>query len=130
MHLAGGSADGAPLEYVEVVGQGAHVVMDNNVNVTYYRRGALFPYGRSASFLGDDSTAPRRWARVLLGQLYNKNIFYLGYVPEMVHFTDCFLSDRPPERDNLQDSLAIVRLFEAYKKNPAGALVHFPADGD
>jgi predicted dehydrogenase len=121
LHLAAGSAEGAPLEHVEVVGQGAHIVMDNNVNVTYYRRGNHLQYGRSASFLGDEATAPLHWSPELsLGQLYNKNIFFLGYVPEILHFCECVLNNRQPERGSLDDSLAIVQLFEAYKYHDAG----------
>jgi predicted dehydrogenase len=124
LHLAGGSAEGAPLEHVEVVGQACHVVMDNNVNVTYYRRGNHLPYGRSASFLGDDATAPLHWSpEWSLGQLYNKNIFFLGYVPEIVHFCDCVLNHRRPDRGSLEDSLAIMQLFEAYKQHDAGEVI-------
>lgn len=125
LHLAGGSAEGAPLERVEVVGHGEHVIMENNVHVTYYRRGNHLPYGRSGSFIGDEATAPLHWSPELsLGQLYNKNIFFLGYVPEILHFCECVMTNHDPERGSLEDSLAIAQLFEAYKHYGAGEIIH------
>ena len=86
----------SPLERVEVIGEGANVVVENGVRLTYYRRGAAPPYGRSASYVCDDEVAPLRWEpEFSLGQLYNKNLFYLGYVPEILHFCErCWPASR------------------------------------
>lgn len=121
LHLTAGSAATSPLERVEVVGQGANLVVDNGVTLTYYRRGADLAYGRSASYLVDDDAAPLRWQpEFSLGQLYNKNLFYLGYVPEILHFCESVQRGTPPQKGTLTDSLDIMRLYEAYRYGEAG----------
>ncbi|MBO7743001.1 Gfo/Idh/MocA family oxidoreductase [Paenibacillus sp. MWE-103] len=124
LHMTAGESGTSPLERLEVVGEGANVVVDNGVKVTYYRKANRPAYGRSSSFLVDDDQAPLSWEpEFLLGQLYNKNIFYLGYVPEVLHFCESVLAGRPPEKGTLADSLEIVKLFEAYRTHPEGTLI-------
>ncbi|MGZ0153063.1 Gfo/Idh/MocA family protein [Kribbella sp. WER1] len=121
LHLASGAANGAPLERVEVVGAGANVVVENGVRITYYRAGAELGYGRSSSFVTDDAVAPLRWEpEFSLGQLYNKNLFYLGYVPEIVHFCDSVLAGKPVGKGTLGDVREILKLYELYRRLPAG----------
>ena len=115
LHMPGGGSGTAPLERVEVVGEHASVVVDNGVKVTYYRPAQRPAYGRSASYLVDNESAPLFWEpEFSLGQLYNKNIFYLGYVQEVLHFCESVLTGVPPTRGTLEQSLEIVKLFEAY----------------
>lgn len=129
LHLAAGIAQSSPLERLEVVGRDANVVVDNGVRVTYYRPGARRAYGRSTSYLVDDAVAPLVWEpEYSLGQLYNKNLFYLGYVPEILHFCTSVQSGRPPTKGTLDHALAIMRLFEAYQRTPAGVPVTLPLD--
>ncbi|HEY8454367.1 MAG TPA: Gfo/Idh/MocA family oxidoreductase [Actinopolymorphaceae bacterium] len=124
LHLAAGSAVTSPLERVEVVGQGANVVLENGVRLTYYRRGARLAYGRSPSFVVDDEHAALHWEpEFSLGQLYNKNLFYLGYVPEILHFCQSVIEETPPSKGTLEDSLAIMRLFDVYRDTPPGVTV-------
>ena len=131
LHLAGGAAHSSPLERVEVVGRDANIVVDNGVRVTYYRPGAHRDYGRSASFLVDDAVAPLVWEpEFSLGQLYNKNLFYLGYVQEVVHFCTSVQSGEPPAKGTLDDALAIMHVFEAYQRTPAGTTVTLPLDNN
>jgi predicted dehydrogenase len=131
LHLAGGSSRTAPLERLEVVGRDANVVVENGVRVTYYRSGFTGgEYGRTASFLTDDGAAPLCWEpEFSLGTLSNKSLFSLGYVPEVLHFCHSVLSGDPPTRGTLQDALAIMQLFEAYQRVPAGTGVTLPLDG-
>jgi predicted dehydrogenase len=115
LHMPGGGSGASPLEHLEVVGEHANVVVDNGVKVTYYRPAQRPAYGRSSSYLVDNDSAPLYWEpEFSLGQLYNKNIFYLGYVQEVLHFCDSVLGETPPSRGTLQQSLEIVKLFEAY----------------
>src|SRR5207249_3887491 len=58
LHLAAGGGPASPLERVEVIGEGANAVLENGVKLTYYRRGTHGEYGRTGSFLVDDSAAP------------------------------------------------------------------------
>lgn len=124
LHLAAGSGATSPLERVEVVGKGANVVVDNGVTVTYHRPGAGPRYGRTGSYITDDDAAPLRWEpEFSLGQLYNKNLFYLGYVPEILHFCDSVLRETPPQKGTLADSLEIMRLYEAYRRGEPGTVI-------
>lgn len=119
LHLPARPSPLAPLERTEIVGDGASVVVDNNVRVTYYRpgRGPEGGYGRADTFFGSDESAPLVWEpEFSLGQLYNKGLFLLGYAPEIRHFCDCVLENRPPERGNLDDAHEILRVYEAYRQ--------------
>jgi predicted dehydrogenase len=119
LQLTAGTSGSGPLERLEVIGEGANVVVDNGVKLTYYRKAKRPSYGRSASFLVDDESAPLYWEpEFSLGQLYNKNIFYLGYVPEILHFCESVLTGQPPSKGTLTESLEILKLFEAYRKTP------------
>lgn len=121
MHLTAGASGSSPLERLEVVGEGANAVVDNGVKLTYYRKADRPKYGRSPSYLVEDEVAPLVWEpEFSLGQLYNKNIFYLGYVPEVVHFCQSVLDGQPPAKGTLEDALEIAKLFEAYRFHPAG----------
>lgn len=121
LHMTAGSSVGSPLERLEVIGRGCNVVVDNGVKVTYYRKTSLPPYGRAASYIVGDESAPLHWEpEFSLGQLYNKNIFYLGYVPEVLHFCECVLDGKPLQKGTLEDVLEIVKLFEAYRNTPEG----------
>lgn len=131
LHLPARPATLAPLERTEVVGCGASVVVDNNVRVTYYRPGSgpEGGYGRADTFFGPDESAPLVWEpEFSLGQLYNKALFLLGYAPEIRHFCDCVLENRPPERGNLDDAHEILRVYEAYRR-PDGERVAIAAPG-
>jgi predicted dehydrogenase len=129
LHLAAGAAATSPLERVEVVGKGANVVVDNGVHLTYYRPSPMLPYGRAGSYVVDNDVAPLRWEpEFSLGQLYNKNLFYLGYAPEILHFCDSVLTNRPPSKGTLADSLAIMRLFEAYQATSPGVVIDLPTE--
>jgi predicted dehydrogenase len=132
LHLAAGSSGSSPLERLELVGDGANVVVENGVNVTYYRRAALPAYGRALSYLVDDDVAPLRWEpEFSLGQLCNKNLFLLGYVPEVLHFCASVLSGQPPLKGTLADTLEIVKLLEAYRTAPPGVPVEInPASAE
>ncbi len=129
LHLAAGGAATSPLERVEVIGEGANVVVDNSVRLTYYRRGGRLPYGRAPSYVVDDEYAALTWEpEFSLGQLYNKNLFYLGYVPEILHFCESILTKTPPAKGTLEDAGAIMELFEAYQSIPPGTVVELPLD--
>ncbi|MFC7621773.1 Gfo/Idh/MocA family protein [Microlunatus sp. GCM10028923] len=127
LHLASGAAATSPLERVEVVGRDANLVIDNGVRLTYYRPGARLGYGRNPSYVVDDEVAPLVWQpEFSLGQLYNKNLFYLGYVPEVRHFCDSVLAGTAPTKGTLDESLAIMHLFDAYRLTPPGRTVDLP----
>ena len=128
MHLAAGQAGTSPLERLEVIGSGANVVVENGVKLTYYRKGGRGPggYGRASTYIGQDSDAPIVWEpEFSLGQLYNKNIFTLGYVPEVLYFCESILENRRPAYANLDDTLAMMHWYQAYQQ-PEGHVIQIP----
>ncbi|SDS14258.1 Gfo/Idh/MocA family protein [Microlunatus soli] len=123
LHLTAGQATNAPLEHVEIVGHGANLVIDNGVRLTYYRRGAELGYGRSGSYIVPDEVAPLTWEpEFSLGQLYNKNLFYLGYVPEILHFCAAVRGEQDLTLGTLHQVDQIMALYEAYQQLPAGVV--------
>jgi predicted dehydrogenase len=124
LHLPAGASGSSPLERLEVVGEGANVVVENGAKLTYYRRATRPAYGRSASFLVADDEAPLTWEpEFSLGQLNNNSLFLLGYAEEVREFCACVLEGRQPDRGTLAQSLAIMKLFDAYRTTPPGAVV-------
>ncbi len=121
LHFAAGHSGTSPLERLEVIGDRANVVVDNGVKLTYYRPGSRGSggYGKSTDYIGDDSAAPIYWEpEWSLGQLYNKQLFLLGYSPEVSHFAECILPGKPPTKGTLEDALEILKVFEAFYKPP------------
>jgi predicted dehydrogenase len=121
LHMAAGASGSSPLERLEIVGRHTNIVVENGVKVTYYRQTKGLGYGRSSTFLVDTDEAPLHWEpEFSLGQLYNKNIFMLGYVQEVNHFCESVLEGHPPTKGTLNEAMEIVKLFEAYCRTPDG----------
>ncbi len=117
LHLAAGQSGTSPLERLEVVGEGANAVVENGIHLTYYRRGRSPGYGRGGDFVTDETAAPLRWEpEFSLGTLDNKAIFMLGYVGEVLYFCQCVKAGKRPEYAGLEDALAIMRLYEAFRQ--------------
>ena len=121
LHLAHGQSGTSPLERIEVVGEGANVVVDNGVKLTYYRPGIRGPggYGRSPDYIGDDVHAPIVWEpEFSLGQLYNKGLFMLGYAGEVRYFARCVQDGTPPAVCGLDDAREVMKVYEAFLQPP------------
>jgi predicted dehydrogenase len=123
LHSSGGQSSAAPLEHVELIGVGAHVIVDNIVKLTYYRPYKGHYYGRDADFFTPDESAPLVWEpEMSLGVLYNKNTFLLGYANEIRAFCQSILSGTPPAHAGLRDTHTMMQLYEAFK-HPAGTTI-------
>ncbi len=119
LHLAHGQSLTSPLERLEAVGVLANVVVDNGIKLTYYRPGERGSGGYSGAenFIGEDKGAPLYWEpEFSLGTLYNKGLFLIGYAQEVRYFANCVQDNRRPEKAHLGDALAILKLFEAFRK--------------
>jgi predicted dehydrogenase len=124
LHLCAGISATSPLERLEVVGEDANLVVENGAKLTYYRRHRHASYGRSGTFITAEEAAPVFWEpEFSLGQLYNSNMFTLGYAQEVRAFCDSVLENTPPDRGTLADVLEIVKLFQAYCDNDAASPV-------
>lgn len=108
-------------ERATLVGEGAHLVIDNVMRLSYFRQVSQpGVYGREPSFIGSDDDAPLFWEpEFTLGQMYNKNIFLIGYVGEVSHFAQSVLDGHAPERAGAADLLEIMRWTEALHQ-PSG----------
>jgi predicted dehydrogenase len=121
LHLAAGASWSSPLERVEAIGRTASAIVDNGVKLTYFRPAELPTYGRAASFIHPEAATPLRWEpECSLGQLYNNNLFYLGYVPEILHLTDALMEGRPITKGTLDEAAEIMKLFHFFQTVPAG----------
>jgi len=119
-HSTGSRATRAPLERVEVVGQGAEIFIDNTVRLTYYPPAPAHYYGRVGSFVSEDQGAALYWEpEFSLGVLYNDKLFFLGYVPEVRAFCESVLTETPPAKAGLRDTWMQVQIYEAFNQ-PAG----------
>jgi predicted dehydrogenase len=126
LHLSAGRSATAPLERVEVIGEGANAVVENGVKLTYYRSGArgIGGYSHGSSYIGNLNQAPICWEpEFSLGEISNKAIFLLGYVGEILEFCDCVLKNKKPIISGLADALEIMKFYEAFK-NPSGKTVN------
>ena len=116
LHLTGGQAVTSPLERLEVIGNGANVVVENGVRLTYYRAGGRRgegEHGREGSYIGPDESAPIVWEpEFSLGQLYNKQLFLQGYVGCLGHFAERLLGNQPPLQGNLVQMLHIMTIYD------------------
>lgn len=118
-----GQGRSAPTERVEAIGRQAHLVVENSVKLTYYRPRKAFIYGRQSSFLHDADTAPVVWEpEFSLGNLYNDNHVFLGYVPEVRDFCANVLNDTYPTRATLRDAWVQTHIYESYR-HPAGTVI-------
>lgn len=128
LHLAAGQSGASPLERLEVIGKGANLVIENGAKLTYYRRAKYKEYGRSGSFLHEDEAAPLIWEpEFSLGNLSNANLFTLGYAQEVRAFCESVLTETAPARGTLEDCLEIMKAFDAYRDNEAGAAIRVNA---
>ncbi len=127
-HFGAGQAGTSPLERLEIVGEGANVVVENAVHLIYYRPGSPGPYGRTPSYLTDVGQAPVSWEpEMSLGQIYNTNNFFQGYAPSIIAFARAALGGPALAYGTLEDALEIVKLFEALRQGP-GRSIELPQE--
>jgi len=127
LHLTGAQGNTSPLERLEVIGDGANVLVDYCIRLIYHRRGGERGpggYGRATSFIGPDEKAPIYWEpEFSLGNLYNKGLFLEGYVQQVDYFARCVLDGQAPEIGSLEQAWHLTRLFEAFRYGPEGRTI-------
>lgn len=124
LHFAAGQSGASIFERVEIIGEGANAIVENGTRLTHYRRASLPAYGRAASFIQPEEDAALLYEpEHSLGQLYNSNLFYLGYVPEILHLTDAILAGGTITKGTLAVAHEIMKLFEFYRRTDAGVTI-------
>jgi predicted dehydrogenase len=119
--LTNASAHNGGMERTLIVGDRyRHIVVDNNIRVTYHRTPPLGGYGAESSFFrGTPGETTATWEpEFSLGQLYNKGLFLLGYYNEVNEFARSILESRPPAKATLNDAWNATRIFEAFAEGP------------
>lgn len=121
LHMPWGMSGTSPMERLEIVGQGANVIVENNIRLTYYRPGhrglGRYEYGRIGDFTSSDADAPLHWEMdCYSGQPYNMHLFSQGYAQEILYFCQCILNVEPIRIGGLDDAWHIVRFFEACQR--------------
>ncbi|MEV4412406.1 Gfo/Idh/MocA family oxidoreductase [Catellatospora sp. NPDC049609] len=118
LHMPWGMSGNSPMERLEVVGQGANVVVENNTRITYYRPGHRgvgdYEYGRIPDFTSELDVAPLHWEMdSYSGQPYNLNLFVQGYAQEIIYFATQLLAGKDIEIAGLRDAWHVMRFYEA-----------------
>ena len=97
-----------------------HIRIENNITLSLHRSPPNLPYGESPSFYtGSPGDVTSVWEpEFSLGQLYNKNLFLLGYYGEIEAFAQAILTNSHIPKAGLDDAIAITRIFEAFAEGP------------
>ena len=118
--LTQGSAHNGGMERTFISSdQGRHIVVENNIRLSYHRNPPV-GYGDTPSyFTGSMEQATAVWQpEFSLGQLYNKGLFLLGYYNEVNEFVRAILEQRAPRKGTLEQAWQITRIFEAFAEGP------------
>jgi predicted dehydrogenase len=119
----GASYEGG-IEQTFIAGEGGrHILVDNNVRVSYHRGPARpegWGYGNTPThFTGAPETTTACWEpEFSLGQLYNKGLFLQGFWGEVDEFARAVLEDRQPAKGHLEHAWQATRVFEAFAEGP------------
>lgn len=121
--LTHGSTHNGGMERTTIVSSGRHIVIDNNVKVSYYRTPpgeTGTGYGSSPNFYtGTTQQTTAVWEpEFSLGQLYNKGLFLLGYYSEVNEFARSILEERPVAKGSLEQASQATRIFKAFAEGP------------
>jgi len=115
IHFCKGSSEMGPLEILEVIGEKANVVLNNNIEITYYPPTKRLPYGRTTDFLPENTAGGHYYVpEFSLGQLYNKGLFLLGYYHELYYFINSVIKKIPPKHAGLKDALNVMQIYDAF----------------
>lgn len=130
MHLCPGQGNSGPMERTEVIGtKGGHLVIDNQIDLHWYRHGESKPYGRAPDFTSEPTSAALHWQpEFSLGVLYNSGLFLLGYATELNHFCQAILEDAPFDCAGSADMLHLTAVYEAFAHQKAGAWIQIIED--
>jgi predicted dehydrogenase len=119
--LTHGSSSNGGMERTTIVSDNRkHIVVDNNIRVSYHQTPPNLRYGCSPGFFnGSISETTAQWEpEFSLGQLYNKGLFLLGYYGEVNEFARSVLENRAPAKGTLEQAWRVTRIFEKFVEGP------------
>ncbi|MEV0455845.1 Gfo/Idh/MocA family protein [Catellatospora methionotrophica] len=117
--LAENSSGLAPIERLEVIGNGASAVLENGAFLEYFPPGDRGPYGTSTNYLmtGDraaPSFGPSSWTpEFSLGNLHGGSHFIQGYYHQLRAFVDAVRTGTEPEWCGLEQAYAVMNYIDA-----------------
>lgn len=114
VHFSRSSSKLSPIERIEVIGEGENVIMDNNIDIRYYSKGNIGPYGSTPSYIPKSGSVKIFSPEFSLGQLYNKGLFLLGYYNEMKYFVDNLRLKMKPKKAGSEDALAVMKYIDSF----------------
>jgi len=124
IQLTHGASNEGGMERTLIVGaRGRHILVENNIRVSYHR-GPARPEGQGYGSTPSHYTGPPEKTTAVwepefsLGQLYNKGLFLLGYWGEINEFAHSLLEERPPAKGTLEQARQVTRIFEAFAEGP------------
>jgi hypothetical protein len=117
------------MERIEVVGSdGGHIVIDNHVDVHWYRRSSPKLYGRWPDFTSEPDQAALHWQpEFSLGVLYNNGLFLLGYAIELQTFCDALLNETPLPCAGSDDIAHLTAVYQAIISGREGEWISIPS---
>ncbi|MCD6302871.1 MAG: Gfo/Idh/MocA family oxidoreductase [Anaerolineae bacterium] len=122
LHLCGSQARRGPRERLEIIGEGAHVVVENASRVTYYRSASskADPDLLDATdYYGPAPDAPVMWEPQLSDPApYNQHLVMQGYLGSLEHFTTHLLRGKPPRHGNVVDLLHMMLVLDKIQEGP------------
>lgn len=91
-------------EFLEIIGEGEQITIDNITNITYNRKKS-FSWIRKEQelFLSEDAIT---WSpNIAYHTNENSSLYHAGYAGEVIHFAECVISNKQP----------LTNIFDAYK---------------
>jgi predicted dehydrogenase len=115
LHDSAGQGRSGAFERYEIVCERGHIICENNTQLTLYRPGAPFDYGRGWDFTagGDETAAITYDVQHTLSTLYNKALFIQGFAPELDHFVSACLENRPVTIGTMEEARAVMECYES-----------------
>lgn len=119
MHITKECSPTSFQERVELVGEGANIIIDNCIRLIYYQRSKELSWD---NYIGEDTQAPQIWEPAFsLSQFSNKALFLEGFVGEVRHFAESILNNTPPQ-SNIYDGLEAMKFIEALYSKPGNVI--------